>query len=397
MYATLSDGFLDTPDASACAGCAATFVATKRGRHMARYDMGDPELDGRIAELVERTGEGANADLIAEIIATSLKLYRDQPDRGELKLFNTALKEMRYSALVFGGYRDIPKVTMFGSARTAPDDPEYQLAHDFAQLMVTERDWMVITGAGPGIMEAGNKGAGLGGSFGVNIRLPFEASANEFIPESRMINFKYFFTRKLGFVKESNAFTVFPGGFGTMDEAFELLTLIQTGKAPIHPIVLMEAGNTYWPTWEKFVNEELLDKGWISEEDVHLYATTNDPAEAADIICDFYANYHSQRYVDGRLVVRLRSEPSAEQLELLNDEYSDIVVSGQIAATAPLAPEVRDEDSLECARISLHFDRRSYGRLRQMIDQLNGFVAETPAHRGPLAGRYIDQFMDDPD
>jgi uncharacterized protein (TIGR00730 family) len=359
--------------------------------------MGDPELDRRITELVELAGEGDNTDLISELVATALKLYRDQPDRGELKLFNTALKEMRYSALVFGAYRDRPKVTMFGSARTKPNDPEYQLAHDFAKHMTAERNWMVITGAGPGIMEAGNKGAGLDGSFGVNIRLPFEAAANEFIPESRLINFKYFFTRKLGFVKESNAFTIFPGGFGTMDETFELLTLIQTGKAPIHPIVLMEAGNSYWPRWQTFVKDELLAKGWIGEQDLHLYSVTNDVEEAAEEICGFYANYHSQRYINGKLVLRVRQTPTATQLETLNAEFSDIVVDGQIESTEITDRERVDDDATDCARIRMHFNRRAYGRLRRLIDTLNGFVTEAPTPHGPIADRYLDQFMGDPD
>jgi len=360
---------------------------------MAVYEMGDEKLDSLIAELIATTGEGDNRDLIAELMATALKLYRDQPDRGELKLFNTALKEMRYSALVFGAYRDVPKVTIFGSARTSPDDIEYQLARDFAHHMTHERDWMVITGAGPGIMEAGNRGAGPDGSFGVNIRLPFEANANEYISTSRLINFKYFFTRKLGFVKESNAFTVFPGGFGTMDEAFELLTLVQTGKAPIHPIVLMEAGGSYWPTWETFVTDELLAKGWISENDLHLYSISNSVEAAADEICGFYANYHSQRYVNGRLIIRLRQEATAEELEQLNESFGDILVNGAIEAAEPSGHERADGDALERARIQLHFNRRSHGRLRQLIDMLNGFVTQAPARGEPIPSL----FLRDPD
>lgn len=356
---------------------------------MASYEMGDPKLDQRIAELITLAGEGADGDLIAELMTTALKLYRDQPDRGELKLFNTALKEMRYSALIFSAYRDVPKVTIFGSARTTPDSPEYQLAYDFAEHMITERDWMVITGAGPGIMEAGNRGAGPDGSFGVNIRLPFEAEANEHVPASRLINFKYFFTRKLGFVKESNAFTIFPGGFGTMDELFELLTLVQTGKAPLHPIVLMEAGDTYWPTWQEFVKTELLDQGWISEDDLKLYTITNDVVSAADEICGFYVNYHSQRYVSGRLVIRLRHVPTAAQIEALNDGFSDIVVDGMIELVEASDFEIEDDDALDCARIRLHFDRRSYGRLREFIDTLNGFVYESPARGGPIPSLFV--------
>ncbi len=360
---------------------------------MPAYEMGDPELDARIAELVAMAGDGPNGDLIAELVTTSLKLYRDRPDRGELKLFNTALKEMRYSALVFSGYRDIPKVTMFGSARTPEDSPEYKLAHDFAQHMVQEREWMVITGAGPGIMEAGNRGAGREGSFGVNIRLPFEADANEFVLDSRLINFKYFFTRKLGFVKESNAFAIFPGGFGTMDELFELLTLVQTGKAPLHPIVLMEAGESYWPTWRRFIDEELLDQGWISPGDLDLFKIARDIDEAAEEICGFYANYHSQRFVNGKLVIRLRQTPTDEQMFELNEEFAAILTSGEIERANPSDHELADRDALECARIRLHFNRRSFGGLRRMINRLNGFVVDQPAPGGPIP----NEFLTDPD
>jgi len=356
---------------------------------MATYEMGDPELDRLIAEIIGRAGQGADGDLIAELMTTALKLYRDQPNRGELKLFNSALKEMRYSALIFSAYRDIPKVTIFGSARTERDSDEYRLAHDFAEHMTSERGWMVITGAGPGIMEAGNKGAGPDGSFGVNIRLPFESAANKHVPPSRLINFKYFFTRKLGFVKESNAFAIFPGGFGTMDELFELLTLVQTGKAPLHPIVLMEAGDTYWPTWQEFVTTELLDQGWISENDLKLYTIAHDAKSAADEICGFYLNYHSQRYINGRLVIRLRNTPTAAQVEGLNDDFSDIVVDGTIEVVDASDYEVSDDDALGCARLRLHFDRRSFGRLREFINSVNGFAYESPARGGPIPSLFL--------
>ena len=351
---------------------------------MARYEMGNADLDRRIADLIRRAGDGSNPDLIAELITTALKLHRDRPDRGELKLFNSALKEMRYSSRVFRAYADLPKVTIFGSARTAPDHPDYRLAHDFARHMWRRRGWMVVTGAGPGIMEAGNRGAGREGSFGVNIRLPFEAHANPYVPDSRLINFKYFFTRKLGFVKESHAFAIFPGGFGTMDEAFELLTLVQTGKAPIQPIVLMESGDSYWPAWQRFVSERLLGHGMISPEDLDLYRITGDVDEAADEICRFYANYHSQRYVQGRLIIRLRHAPTDRQIGMLNEEFADIVTVGRIERVDPHESEVRDGDALDCARVGLAFNRRSVGRLRRLFDRLNGFVYPTPGFEGPL-------------
>ena len=342
------------------------------------YQLGNEELDETIAQLVGTASDNDNADLISEIVTTALKLHRDSPDRGELKLINTALKEMRYSNLVFSTHRDIPKVTMFGSARTPNDHPDYVVAKRFASTMASDRGWDIITGAGPGIMAAGNEGAGFESSFGVNIRLPFEASANEFVLPEKVINFKYFFTRKLGFVKESSAFALFPGGFGTMDEAFEILTLIQTGKSDLAPIVLVESNeSTYWTRWNEFVVKELLEGGLISGDDLSLYHMTSSPEEAAEHICHFYSNYQSQRYVDGKLVLRLTTAPTPEQLRELNASFSDIIAEGEIEVIDATPQEIRDEDALDAQRVTFLFDRRHFGRLRQLLDQLNGYV-ETP-------------------
>lgn len=339
------------------------------------YGLGNPELDAAIAQLVVASSENDNADLVAEIITTALKLHRDSAGRGELKLVNTALKEMRYSMLVFSNHRATPKVTMYGSARTARDHPDYLVAKEFARTMAADRGWDVITGAGSGIMAAGNEGAGFDASFGVNIRLPFEPSSNPYISPDRIINFKYFFTRKLGFVKESSAFALFPGGFGTMDEAFELLTLIQTGKSDMHPIVLVESeGSTYWTRWQEFVVKELLEGGLISGDDLSLYTMTTSPEEAAEYICHFYGNYRSQRYVDGKLVLRLATAPTPDQLADLNAEFADIIVEGAMEVIDPTPQEVRDEDSLDADRVAFIFDRRHFGRLRQLIDRFNDYV-----------------------
>lgn len=353
-------------------------------KNMAGYRMRDEHLNREIADLIRLAGDGEHPDLIAEMMTTALKLQQDGPDRGELKLFNTALKEMRYSSKVFRAYGDIPKVTIFGSARTSAEHGDYRLAHDFARYMWQDRGWMVVTGAGGGIMEAGNRGAGPDGSFGVNIRLPFESRANDYVPDRRLINFKYFFTRKLGFVKESHAFAIFPGGFGTMDETFELLTLVQTGKAPVQPIVLMESGKEYWSTWQRFVNDRLLANGMISPEDPRLYKITHRIEEAADEICRFYSNYHSQRYLEGRLVIRLRHVPSARHIKALNEEFGDAITEGRIEPADPHECEIDDRDALDCARLRMAFDRRKTGRLRQLIDRLNSFVYRTPGFEGPL-------------
>ena len=345
------------------------------------YDMGDPDLDRRIEELVALaadTDQKQDIDLVREMIVSALKVVRDRTDRGDLKLINSTLKEMRYSLLVFQKYRSVPKVTIYGSARTLPDEANYRLASDFANRMADDHGWMVVTGAGPGIMEAGNLGAGSDFSFGVNIRLPFEAEANPYVHESRLINFKYFFTRKLIFVKESDAFVLFPGGFGTQDETFELLTLIQTGKSELHPIIMLEADGTgYWESWRRFVTV-LADLGMISPDDFHLFKITTDVEEATDEILRFYGNYQSQRYVDGRLVLRLKHEPSDETMEQLNEDFSDIVVSGRIERITATEAEILTEDHVDLPRVRLHFDRRHYGRLRQLVDTLNRAASNPP-------------------
>lgn len=350
---------------------------------MRSYDLGNPELDGTVRELVARAADGGHPELIAEIITTALKLHRDRASRGDLKLVNTALKEMRYSMLVFGRHEE-PKVTIFGSARLTEDDPNYRLAERFAKIMA-DRGWGVITGAGPGIMEAGNRGAGSDRSYGVNIRLPFESEPNRYVSPARTVNFKYFFTRKLGFVKESHAFALFPGGFGTLDETFELLTLVQTGKSDLHPIVLMEApGTGYWERIIGFLEEVLRTRGLVSAYDLDLFELVHDAESAAERILHFYANYQSQRYVDGRLVLRLKQAPDPETLSSLNEEFSDILVSGNLEVIEPTPAEIADGEALDCDRVALSFDRRSFGRLRKLIDRLNDLVT-TPAEVRPPA------------
>ncbi|HZD24604.1 MAG TPA: TIGR00730 family Rossman fold protein [Acidimicrobiia bacterium] len=338
------------------------------------YDLGNDELNQRLRDLVADSSHHENQDLIEEMLITALKLHRDGATRGDLKLINTALKEMRYSNLVFSRH-DEPKVTIYGSARTGSDDPNYKLTEEFANQMA-RHGWGVITGAGPGIMEAGSKGAGVENSYGVNIRLPFESTANHYLTDERTVNFKYFFTRKLGFVKESNAFAIMPGGFGTLDEAFELITLIQTGKSDLHPIVLMEAqGTGYWTPLLEFIRETVLAKGMISNSDLALFLHTTSPDEACQHILKFYTNYHSQRFTAGKLILRLRQAPNDTELVALNQEFADIVTEGRIERAEPNAAEVEDGDALDKDRISFYFDRRHFGRLRQLIDRLNDLAS----------------------
>ncbi|MGZ4784564.1 MAG: LOG family protein, partial [Acidimicrobiales bacterium] len=298
---------------------------------------------------------------------------REDADRGDLKLVNAALKELRYSFLVFQPYVGVPKVSIFGSARTTRTDPAYRLAHDFAQRIV-EHQWMVITGAGPGIMEAGIAGAGTDHSFGVNIVLPFEQEATPLIAgDPKLINYRYFFTRKLTFMKESRAFVLLPGGFGTMDEGFELFTLMQTGRTPLVPVVLLdEPGSTYWTAWLDFVRNELGGRGLISDHDISLVRLTQDIDDAVDEICSFYSTYHSMRFVGRRLVLRLQRELTDGELAGLDRDFGDIVTSGGYQRVAASPSEVEDQDVPDLPRIAFRFDRSSYNRLRHLINRLNG-------------------------
>jgi uncharacterized protein (TIGR00730 family) len=337
-----------------------------------RYRTGDESLDDEVAALVERVSDPADADLIFELVTSAVRLARDSADRGDLKIANAALKEMRHAFHVFAPYRSALKVAIFGSARTQPDSPLYLQARDFAAAMA-ELDWMVVTGAGPGIMEAGIEGAGAENAFGVSILLPFETTTSQFLADDpKLINFRYFFTRKLEFIKESDAFVLLPGGYGTLDEAFELLTLLQTGKAQPAPVIMLDVpGGTYWQHWGAFVERELEQPGYVSLEDDHLFCVTDDVQTAVDEILGFYRNYQSQRFVKGRLVLRMHRAPSAAQLQQLNADFADIVVRGEIEVIEPTPEEVADDDHVDLARIAFRFDRHGWSRLRMLIDRLN--------------------------
>ena len=351
-----------------------------------RYRTGDAELDRRLVELLDAVRVTENRDQLFEIFASAVRLAGDGAQRLDLKITNAALKEMRNAFKVFAPYHGVPKVTMFGSARTLPHDPLYAQARDLARLLAGH-GWMVVTGAGPGIMAAGLEGAGREHAFGVNIRLPMEQGANEFIAgDPKLVEMKYFFTRKLMLVKESEGFVALPGGFGTLDEILELLTLVQTGKADPMPIVLLEVpGGTYWQAWRRFVTDEVATRGLVSPDDDRLYLVTDDVARAADEILRFYRNYHSRRFVGSDMVVRLRAQPTTDELAELNRDFTDIVLSGEITAVAPSEPELADGDNIDLPRIAFRFDQVHHGRLRELIDVLNGLpsAAALPVGRPP--------------
>lgn len=331
------------------------------------------KLKSRIAELIQLKGGGHNENEVADIIENALKLLTDVQDTGDVRVIQTALRELRYAFRLFEPYAHVRKVSIFGSARTQPDRIEYQLAADFGKKIV-QAGFMVITGAGPGIMQAGHEGAGAEQSFGANIRLPWEQGANPVIAEDKkLVTFKYFFTRKLTFIRQSDAIVLFPGGFGTLDEGYEALTLMQTGKAQLMPLVLVDKpGGTYWKTWDSHIRGELLHGKLISPEDLSLYQIADSTDEAVKIITRFYRNFHSSRFVKDLFVIRLRHAPDAAALAALNKDFADIIVAGKITVIKPTPDEIEDNDGLELARIAFNFNRRDYGRLRQMIDVLNG-------------------------
>jgi len=323
---------------------------------------------GLIAELRD-IPEG---DLVGEIIANALKLLRDQTNRGDIKLIDKSFKELRYALKIFAPYREVRKVSIFGSARTLEGHADYQQAAAFARKMAGA-GWMVITGAGGGIMAAGHGGAGPQPSFGLAIRLPFEQITNPVIADDpKLINFKYFFTRKLMFVRSSNAIALFPGGFGTMDEGFEVLTLVQTGKSVPMPIVFIDSpGSTYWARWQEYVEKELLGRGLIGPDDLRLYKISSDVDAAVHEIRHFYNNYHSIRYVRDELVMRLQRPLGDAELAEIQRRFSDLLSSGAFR-TGPALPVEQDEPTLlKLPRLIFHFNRRDHGRLRLLIDYLN--------------------------
>ncbi len=311
-------------------------------------------------------------DLIDRIRLSADKLAADKPARGDLKILSRTLRELRYAFKVFAPYRSRRKVTVFGSARTEPEAPTYQQAVRFGAAMA-EKDWMVVTGAAAGIMEAGHVGAGRAHSMGLNIMLPFEQDANPVIAgDHKLVNMKYFFTRKLMFVKECDAVVCLPGGFGTLDEALEVLTLLQTGKRDMVPVILLDApGGTYWTQLQQFFEDQLLAGNMISPMDSHLYLVTDDCQRAVDEVLNFFTVFHSMRYVHDRLVFRLEEDVSPALLAEINEHFEDLLTEGTFELSAALPEEKNEADLKDLPRLVFHFNRRSHGRLRQLINCLN--------------------------
>ena len=331
----------------------------------------DP-ADELIAALLVDLPAGADRRYSQQLLRAAVDVVRQRPQTLDLKIAAAALEEMGDAFAMFVSSRGVPKVTIFGSARTKPDDPLYAAARDVAHHLAAQ-GWMVITGAGPGIMQAGMEGAGRENSIGVSIRLPFEQGANSVIAgDEKFVSMKYFFTRKLMLVKESKGFVCLPGGFGTLDETFELITLTQTGKGLPVPIVLLDTpGDPYWETVDEFIREQLVDRGLVSAADTNLYLITDSCEVAVNEIVGFYRNYDSLRYVGDQIVIRLKYGPTPEQLVSMNEQFGRLCKSGTIVASEPFEPEKRENDRLDLARIAFAFAKHGYGDLRELIDYCN--------------------------
>lgn len=336
------------------------------------YETGDTTADALISKLVRHIGNENATEAVHDLITSAVKLGLESKDRADLKLANSTLKELRYSFKIFAPFRDHPKVIIFGSARSKPDSPEYKMAVSFAKKMC-KTGYMVVTGGGPGVMEAGNRGAPEGMDFALNIRLPFEQHANPYVSQAGMlINYKYFFTRKLFFVKESDATTVFPGGFGTLDEGFEMLTLVQTGKSKPRPIVFMEPeGSTYWHDCMNFINRQLISNQFVSAPDASLYTIAHSADEAVAYIKQFYRIYHSMRY-DGKItIIRLRKPLSKKKLARINTDFRDICSTGTFIPSDPTPKEIERNEVLHLPRLVFNFDRRNFSRFYELIHAIN--------------------------
>lgn len=325
----------------------------------------------------------SHGKLIRQVLETVARMAGREADPLDWKILNHALQDMEQGFQMFYPYRHVRKITIFGSARTPETNPEYQMAKAFAR-QVSQQGFMVMTGAGGGIMQAGNEGAGPDHSFGLNIQLPFEQGANPVMEDNpKLVNFKYFFTRKLFFLKESDALALFPGGFGTQDEAFECLTLIQTGKAGPLPLVLVDhPGGDYWRSWDRYIRDHLLAQGLVSPDDPSLYTITDSVEEACDVIARFYRVFHSCRYVGDQLVIRLKSALSEAAIAQLNQDFSGLLAQGQIMASGVL-PREGGDDTEALPRLVLHFNNRDFGRLHQLICAINTLGDDCPAVKHP--------------
>ncbi len=358
-------------------------ASTSQTSDRSSSDRPSTQLRANVLRVLDRLHSTEHGELIEEIFETLVRMAEQEAERLDWKILSHSLLDMEEGFKSFFPYRHVRKITIFGSARTPAHQPEYQMAAEFARRVV-KQGFMVMTGAGPGIMQAGNEGAGRDRSFGLNIRLPFEQGANPVMAgDSKLVDFKYFFTRKLFFLKESDALALFPGGFGTQDEGFECLTLMQTGKAGPLPVVLIDRpGGDYWKSWDHYVRNRLLDQGLISRDDTSLYHLTDSIDDALESIENFYRVYHSSRYVGDQLVMRLKAPLAPGGIDRLNEEFADILKQGKIREVSTFDIEC-DDETAGFPRLALHFNQRDFGRLHQMIRYLGNLGVSCEAVKHP--------------
>jgi uncharacterized protein (TIGR00730 family) len=338
-----------------------------------RFTRTNGPADQAIEHLMAMVGGIRRPELVRELILAALKAGQEDDEKADLKLMNSSMKEMRFTAKIFGPYRHIRKISVFGSARTPAGHPAYRMARDLGRQLA-QRGYMVITGGGPGIMQAVNEGAGPEHSFGINIRLPFEQKPNPIVAGNpRHINYKYFFNRKVAFLKEADAVVVFPGGFGTLDEGMETLTLSQTGKHYPQPIIMVDVpGSRYWSDWRSFMERHLLSSGYIHPEDLSLFDITDDIEHVVASIEKFHRRYHSMRYVGAQLVIRMQSRLSEAALTQIENAFGDLLVQGGHFRQGPALPEETDDRAaLHLPRLILDFNRSTFARLKSLIDAVN--------------------------
>jgi uncharacterized protein (TIGR00730 family) len=338
------------------------------------FSRSNERIDQILKHLIEVSGGVHHPEIIRDMLLSTLKIGQEVDYPADLKLISRTLREMRYTAKVFGPYRNRKKVTIFGSARTGQHEEMYQKCVRFSRILA-ENGYMVITGGGPGIMQAGNEGAGSDNSFAVNIRLPFEQKPNPIMYRNpRLVTYKYFFNRKVAFVKEADAIVVFPGGFGTLDEAMEVFTLVQTGKTSPKPLIMLDDNDGYWEQFFDFVKQSLLVKGFISGEDFSLFNITRSEQEALEVIETFYRTYHSLRFIENRLVIRLNKKISEDQIATLTEEFPEMILEGdQISCCDRFPEEIDEPDLAHLPRITMLFDHHHYGLLIAFINRINTF------------------------
>lgn len=336
--------------------------------------VSDINVEAKVEEVIGAIvpPHSKNIELYREMMLTVARMAEADRSRWDAKIMSQTLRELESSFALLDRFKRRRKVTVFGSARTSPEHPLYQQARQLGEILA-RHNLMVITGAGGGIMAAAHEGAGSKNSLGLNIVLPFEQGANATVRNTgNLLTFHFFFLRKLFFVKEADAIVLCPGGFGTLDEAWEVLTLIQTGKSPLVPVVLMEeAGGTYWSSSLEFMQRELVDSGYILPEDLDLVRLVHTPEEAGLEIARFYSNYHSTRWYKGRFVIRMQHQLTAQALEHINQNFADICIKDDIRQVPYCEETHREPEFCKLYRLEMFFNARDFGRLRHLVNYIN--------------------------